>query len=356
MVVKDGSRVLMTVAAVVVVGAGLSLARPVLAPVLAAGFVAAITAPLVLFLLRRGVPGALAVATGLLVDFLALAGIGLVLGNAIADLSAERALYVSRVVELFDGFAAWAARHGADVDVTSLRSWARPDAMMDAFGTVLRRILGLLSQLFLILLLIAFMLAELTDWSSKVKTLVRDREDLVAIRVAAKDVRGFLRVKAATSAATGVLAFAICAALGIELPVLWGLLTFMLNFIPNVGSIIAAIPPIVMGLLLQGPGTAALVAGGYLLINTVIGTIVEPRIMGNTLGLSPLVVFLGMLLWGWLLGPIGALLSPPLTVFLKSWLEHTCDLRWVAVLLGSGNGTRRAGGAPPEEGGASPGE
>ena len=300
MVVKDGSRVLLTLASLVVIGAGLQLVRPLLAPILFAAFVASITAPFVRWLLDRGLPAAVAVSAGLLLDFLGLAGVGVVLGDAFLELSSRQEHYAIRLVVLLDNVSAWGDLYGVDLHPGSLRAALSPDSLMDAAAMVLQRLMGIVSQLFLLLLLVAFMLAELTDWSAKVRYLLRDREDLAALQVAGQDVRGFLRVKFTTSAVTGVLAFLLCAVLRVDLAVLWGLMAFLLNFIPNVGSIIAAIPPIVFALLLHGPATAALVAGGYLAVNMVIGSIIEPRIMGRTLGLSPLVVFVGMLLWGWL--------------------------------------------------------
>ena len=334
MVVKDGSRVLLTLASLIIIAAGLVLARSLLVPLLFAAFVASITAPLVRWLTTHRVPGFVAVGLGLLVDGLFLLGIGLVLGDAMLHIGDQQDRYTQRLWELAEALSGMGELYGVDLDPGSLRSALSPDSVVATLTNLIQRLLALVSQLFLLLFLVAFMLAELGEWSAKVRALLLDREDLAALQLAASDVRGFLRVKFATSAATGVLAFAICAALDVDLAVLWGVTAFLLNFIPNVGSIIAALPPIAIALLLHGPGTAALVGGGYLVVNTVIGSILEPRIMGRTLGLSPLVVFVGMLVWGWILGPVGALLSPPLTVFLKSWLEHTRDLRWVAVLLG----------------------
>lgn len=335
MVVKDGSRVLLTLGGAVLIGVGLHHARPVLAPVLLAGFVAAITGPLVRWLTDRGVPRFLAVLAGLLVDGLALAAVGAVLASAVADISASQARYAAHLGEAIEAIEAWAVALGLDLEAEVIEAALQPGKMVEAFGVVLRRVLAILSQLVLLLLLVGFMLSELGEWSRKVRALLHDREDLEALREAGVEVRGFLRVKLATSAVTGLLAAAICFGFGVDLPVLWGVTAFLLNFIPNVGSIIAAIPPVAVALLLHGPGTAALVAGSYLAVNMTIGSIIEPRIMGQTLGLSALVVFVSLLFWGWLLGPIGALLSPPLTLLLKTWLEHTRDLHWVAVLLGA---------------------
>ena len=115
---------------------------------------------------------------------------------------------------------------------------------------------------------------------------------------------------------------------------LWGFLGFVLNYIPTIGSIVAAIPAVLLAAVQLGPGMAALIAGGYLVINITIGNALEPRIMGDQLGLSPMVVFLSLVFWGWLWGPAGMLLSVPLTVVLRSILIHRDETRWLAILLG----------------------
>jgi predicted PurR-regulated permease PerM len=111
-------------------------------------------------------------------------------------------------------------------------------------------------------------------------------------------------------------------------------IAFLFNYIPNIGSIMAAVPTVLLALVQLGPGTAVFVALGYLVVNVVLGTFVEPYLMGRTLGLSTLVIFLSLIFWGWLWGPVGMLLSVPLTMVVKIMLEHTEDFRWVAVLLG----------------------
>jgi len=119
----------------------------------------------------------------------------------------------------------------------------------------------------------------------------------------------------------------------VDYAILWGLLAFLLNYIPNIGSIIAAVPAVLLGLVQHGIIIALVIAGIYVGVNVVIGNMVEPRFMGNRLGLSPLVVFISLVFWGWILGPVGMLLSVPLTMILKIALETTDEWRWLAVLL-----------------------
>jgi predicted PurR-regulated permease PerM len=116
---------------------------------------------------------------------------------------------------------------------------------------------------------------------------------------------------------------------------LWGLLALLLNYIPNIGSILASVPAILLALIQLGVGKAVIVLVGYLVINIIIGNVLEPKIMGRGLGLSTLVVFLSLVFWGWVFGPVGMLLSVPLTMTVKIALDSNEDTRWISTLLGS---------------------
>jgi predicted PurR-regulated permease PerM len=123
--------------------------------------------------------------------------------------------------------------------------------------------------------------------------------------------------------------------LGVDHFLLWSVLAFLLNYIPNIGSMIAAVPAVLLALVQLGAPTAGLVALGYVLSNAIMGNVIEPKYMGRGLGLSTLVVFLSLIFWGWLLGTVGMLLSVPLTMIVKIALESSQDTRWVALLLAS---------------------
>ena len=127
----------------------------------------------------------------------------------------------------------------------------------------------------------------------------------------------------------------MAAVLGVDYPILMGFLAFMLNYVPNVGSFIAAIPGVLLAFIEFGPGWAAVTAIGYVAINVTVGNVLEPRLMGRGLGLSPLVILISMIFWGWVLGPVGMLLSVPLTMIAKIALESANETRWIALLMGS---------------------
>jgi AI-2 transport protein TqsA len=143
-----------------------------------------------------------------------------------------------------------------------------------------------------------------------------------------------MAIKTWMSLATGIAVFIWLVIIGVNYAVLWGLLAFFLNYVPNIGSIIAAIPAVLLALIQLGLVKSIIVAGGFTVINLLIGNVIEPRFMGRGLGLSTLVVFLSLLFWGWVLGPVGMLLSVPLTMTAKIALDSRDETRWLAILLG----------------------
>jgi predicted PurR-regulated permease PerM len=147
-------------------------------------------------------------------------------------------------------------------------------------------------------------------------------------------IRRYLAIKTLTSTLTGFLAYGALMLLGVKFAPLWGLVAFLLNFVPAVGSVIAAIPAIALALIDNSPQTAALVTLCYVGINIAIGNFLEPRVMGEGMGLSPLIVVTSLVFWGWVLGPVGMVLAVPLTVIVRITLRSRPSTRWVAVLLG----------------------
>jgi predicted PurR-regulated permease PerM len=148
------------------------------------------------------------------------------------------------------------------------------------------------------------------------------------------DIKRYMVIKTLISLTTGVLIWILLSILGVDFPVLWGFLAFLMHYVPNIGFIIAAVPAVLLTLIQLGAGTAALAATGYLAIDLLLGNVFETKLMGRRLGLSTLVVFLSLVFWGSLLGLIGMVLSVPFTMALKFACENNESTRWIAVLLG----------------------
>jgi predicted PurR-regulated permease PerM len=191
-----------------------------------------------------------------------------------------------------------------------------------------------LSGAFLVGVIMIFVLAEATVFPYKFQAIFGgNRQGRLRITHIVQEVQVYLGLKFIISLATGVCVTVLCQLAALDFPIVLGLIAFVLNFVPTIGSIIASVPGILLALILHGEVTALGVAFGYLGINTVIGNIMDSHIMGHRMGLSTLVVVLSLLFWGWVWGPVGALLSVPLTMVLKIALQNVPDLRWIAVLL-----------------------
>jgi predicted PurR-regulated permease PerM len=202
---------------------------------------------------------------------------------------------------------------------------------------------GILTNSFLILLTVIFILLEASSFPKKVHAAFGDPKGTFSQFSKITDaVNHYLAIKTLLSLATGIIVAIWVAILGIDFPVIWGLLAFLLNFIPNLGSIIAAVPPILLGYIQFGIGRALLVAVGYVLVNVIFGNVLEPKVMGRKLGLSTLVVFLSLVFWGWIWGPVGMLLSVPMTMIVKIALESHPSTHGLSVLLDSESSFARA--------------
>lgn len=330
MALSKGGRIVLILASIVVIGGGIKLAAPLLVPVLVAAFIAIVTAPMVMWLCDRGFPRILAVLAGLLLDVAAGAALGFPLAAAVATFTERVPGYASKLAVQVDAFELWLAGHGLHVE--AIYDFSEPTWMLNFATTMAQNAASFVSQMVLVLLIVAFMLFEATGLREKLSRIATPSQ-IEELSDAAREVNTYLVAKTVLSLLTGVLVFVWCWSQGVDVPLLWGLLAYLLNYIPNVGQIIAAVPAIALALIQLGPGPALVVAAGFGGINLAIGAI-EPRVMGHTLGLSALVVLVSMVVWGWLLGPVGALVSAPLTMVIKHSLAHSEGLRWMAELLG----------------------
>lgn len=331
------ARFLLYAAAFVVVVAGMKAAAPLLVPFLLAIFIALICAPSVAWLSQRGVPVGIAIVLIVLAIVLSATLMGTLVGTSIVDFREDLPLYERRLLETFSGLQEWLAERGVNFNLSDWRDNVNPSAVMQLAGNTLASIGNLTTNGVMILITVVFILAEQVRFRDKLAQARNvPSESLFAIGRFTDSVHRYLGLKTLTSLVTGVLVGLTLWLLGIEYPMMWALLTFLLNYVPTIGSILAAAPPVLLALVQIGPLTAVIAAAVQVLINVVIGNIVEPRLMGRGLNLSPLVVFLSLVFWGWVLGPVGMLLSVPLTILVKIALENDPDTRWLGVMLGEG--------------------
>jgi len=329
-----GARSLMVGAAVVVVLAGLKAAQSLIIPFLLALFLAIICTPAVSWLANRRVPVGAAVVLIVIVLLGMFSGFGAIVGGSIDEFTDFAAQNQARFDGLVESASAWFQERDIDPETLEILNMLQPGRLINLLGGVLKNLAGVLSNFFLILLTMIFMLFEAASIPTKVRAAVGSgRFDLENMRHAVIQVQRYLGLKTLTSLATGLLVGLWTAILGLEFAVVWGLMAFLLNYIPSIGSIVAAIPPVLLALVQGGLGYALLVSVGYVVANVGIGNFVEPWLMGRTLGLSTLVVFLSLVFWGWMWGGVGMLLSVPLTMIIKILFENTDDLRWIAIML-----------------------
>ena len=333
---KKGSA-LVSFAAVIVVIYGMQLAKVLLVPFLIAAFLALITVRPMLWLQQRRVPSFLAALIIVFSMMFLLAIVGAILGSSIGDFTAALPGYQERLDVIKDGVIDFAIRHfNFDKSMENVGDMIDPGWAMGLVASILNSLKDVLTNAFLIIFTMIFMLLEVSSVGTKVEAAFgRSAESMQGPRVFLQNLGRYLGIKTIVSTATGTCAGILTWSLGLDFPLLWAMLAFLLNYVPTIGSIIAAVPAILLALVQLGPGAAGATAMGFAAINVVFGNVIEPRLMGYGVGISPLVVFVGLVFWGWVFGPVGMLLSVPLTMTLKLGLESDARTRWVAILIGS---------------------
>ena len=325
---------LLIAAAFVVIVAGVKAAEAIMVPFLLAAFIATTAATPVFWLHRRRVPFGLAIAAVALALIIGLVGVGALVAESARAFLAQMPFYQERLLELAGGAIDMARSLGIDLSGAPVLETFDPAAVFAMAGNTLLGFGSVLSNGFLILLTVIFMLAEASSFPRKLRDVLSDPDDLPYFERVADNVNRYFAIKTTISVGTGVTVGVFLALVGVDFPVLWGLLAFMLNYVPTIGSFIAALPPVLLALVQLGPTHAAVAAAGFVVVNVLLGSVVEPRFMGRGLGLSTLVVFLSLVFWGWMLGPVGMLLSVPLTMTAKIALEANPQTAWAAHLLG----------------------
>lgn len=402
----SGLRVLFTLASVVVVVAGLKASSELFVPVMLGLFLALLSLPILNWLDSHGLPRPLAVIATVLIDLLFLFIIVFLLSGVIGDLQSKSAEYAERMRTQAAGFSEsmdrqlerfgsfWSRTGNGPATPTISPAERIPDvppsvgpqtegeidagpgtrlpdlgdvldagfptfrelferywdsnrvvAMIGQFDVV-SRFTTLASRSIFALIVMIFILAESDRFAHKVRDVIRERgPDLSRFQSTSRDIQKYLGIKTATSLVTGLLAWLTCVFFRIDFPLLWGLVAFLFNYVPAIGSIVAAIPPVLLGLILYGFWPAMGVLACYLVINFSIGNFLEPIFMGERFGLSTVVVIFSVLFWGFVWGPVGMLLAVPLTMIVKVMLDNSADFRWVSALMGKGH----AEADPPDE-------
>lgn len=325
-----------SLAALVVIIGGLKLGANLLVPLILSLFIAVTCTAPVHWLHQLGLGRRMAVLVTLLVVGVLVVLLGSLLASSITTFMETMPDLEEQLLAQYYLLISWAPQISGYLQPSSISRWLDISSFAQFIPTVLEGIGILLSQSAIIMLLVGFMLFETLHFRSKVaQALDNPAPSLRRFKEFSYNLKRYLAVKTLLSIVTGALIFLACVIIGVGYPLLWAMLAFCLNYIPNIGSILAAIPAVLLTLVMPDGGLweAGLLAGAYLVINFTVGNLIEPRVMGHTLGLSTLVAFLSLVVWGWILGPVGMLLSVPLTMTLKIALDSHPETRWLARML-----------------------
>ncbi|WP_321778896.1 AI-2E family transporter [Sulfurimonas sp.] len=324
-------------ASVIIVLAGIKTASAIVVPFLLSLFIAIILSPLYAFINKKGVPSiiSLIIVIGLFLIF--LISVAKLIGNSAQEFSANIGFYEQQLSVVFHQFVELTTKYGIEIPEAEISSLVNTKQIMQFSSTIIQSIGSIFTNGFVILLSVIFMLLESQNFVSKILSISKDSALINNIQEITNKIKSYMVLKALISLFTGFIIWLSLYIVGTDYAFLWAVLAFMLNFIPNIGSIIAAVPAVLLTLIQLGSLSAIIVSGIYVGVNIIIGSVIEPKMMGKGLGLSTLVVFLSLLFWGWLLGMVGMLLSIPLTIMMKIILDEKENTRWIAVLLGSGD-------------------
>ena len=327
-------QILITLAAIVIVVAGMRASADILMPFLLALFISVVANPLVVNLRSKGVPiiGAILIVIFGIVAF--GFGVASLLGTSLSDFSDNLPQYKEMLNKSVMEFFSFFENRGIKLSGEAIIEMFDPGAAMSLTSSLLSGLGSTLSRGFLILLMVVFMLLESTIFRFKVRHILGSKgEGAGHVDSFSETVNRYILIKTGTSIATGIIATVWLMILGVDYPLLWGFLTFLFNYVPTIGSIIAAVPPALLAFIQFGAFTSLLSVAGYFVINISIGSIIEPRLLGQGLGISTLVVFLSLLFWGWVFGPVGMVLSVPLTMTIKIAMSNSESGKWLSTLM-----------------------
>ena len=351
-------RVMLVLAATVVVLVGIRLGAPVLNPIFFALVLSLLFSPIYSWLKSRGLPSPVVLVIMLIVIGALFMGLFFILGVSISRFSERIGYYTSQLNSQVVSLDALLERLGlSNVD---LRDVVKPNALANALGTVLSGVAGFLSDLFLILMIMLFLLGEGPAMMNRLRTGAgRDNPQVQRLTAVGRSVVRQFGLRAIVNLVTGAGVTILLFLLGVDFPLLWGILTFFLSFVPYIGLVLAVTPAVVLALAEFGVSRAVLVIVGVVVINVLAENVLSPVMMGRGLNISPTIVFLSFIIWAWLLGGPGAFLALPITLFIAVMLDTFPETRWLASLMGvsdadagaaddaPGNATQDGGGGPP---------
>ncbi|NPA28184.1 MAG: AI-2E family transporter [Epsilonproteobacteria bacterium] len=323
-------------AAFIIIVAGIKLATTLLVPILLSIFIASVAAPLVSWLEEIGFNRAIAFLVVLLIVVLILSGFGYIILSSADEFVNNIPLYTQRIDILLESLKNVLKDFGINLDIKEIKTLLDLENILGVLGELLKALSKILSKSLLIFLGVMFILVDIPNLKAKLRVITQNKDSSNnPFETFSYKVNKYLFLKTLISLATGLSIGIGLYFLGVDFAPLLGLIAFLLNYIPAIGSIIAAIPAIIVSLAGADPMVTIWVIVLYLAVNMLFGNILEPKVMGDGLGLSVLVVFLSLLFWGWVFGAVGMFLAVPLTMTIKLALEQHPKTKLFAFMLGS---------------------
>jgi len=335
---KDKNRVayiLVIMASIVIILAGIKSASVILVPILLSLFIAIILSPAYNFFNKKGLPEILSLIVVVTIFIILLGLIAKLIGTSVSDFSSNIDEYSTKLTLYYEAILKQSEIFGVVLPLDEFSTAFDTKRIMIFITSILKSMSSLFTNGFVILLSVMFMLLESQHFVQKIEFANHSKDIMQKIREIFQKIQSYMVLKALMSLLTGFIIWVALLYIGTDYAFLWAVLAFLLNFIPNIGSIIAAVPAILITLVQYGFLNAFFVFLVYLGVNVIVGSILEPKIMGRGLGLSTLVIFLSLIFWGWLLGIVGMLLSIPLTIMAKIAFDSNESSRWISILLGS---------------------
>lgn len=325
-----GVRFWLITACFIIVVAGLKTASFFVNTLLLATFATAICLPALTWLKSKKVPETLAILLVILGLIIVTGLMFTIIGSSVSNFIDKIPFYEEKFVKLWQEIFQFLAKYNLADEDTFMKQ-LNPSSIFGLAASFLSSFGNVLTSSLLVLIIFIFMIFESSTYGRKLKII--NPHSFSNSEMIRKRLTKYFGIKTLTSLATGICITIALLILGVDFPVLWGFLAFLLNFIPSIGSLIAAIPGVILSLILLGPFGGLVTAIIYFVVNTVIGNIIEPQLMGKNLGISPLIVFLAMLFWGFILGPVGMLFATPLMIVIKIIFNTRPVTRSLGVLI-----------------------
>lgn len=313
-------------------------ANDILSPILLALVLAISVSPLLRWFMNRGAPSWLALVLTIVLTILIILAIVWIVGLSVQDFGESLPEYEQRIDEIEESLGSTLTNLGVDVDNLAADRLVAPDQLLGLVAEFAGGLVSGLSNWGLILMTTAFFLVEATVIRRKVHSVAEDSDPDVqrSLRLN-QDLRQYMVINAGVGLLAAVINVILLAIIGVDFALLWGVLSFFMSFIPSVGFLISVIPPALMALIQFGFTEMLIVIVAYIIINFLVDNVIKPRFIEEGVNISATVTFLSLILWGWVLGPIGAILAVPMAIMVQSILNSREETRWLAYMMGTGS-------------------